>query len=133
MRSEVIELQTGSNRFTDVTDLLNAFCSTEEDGLVSAFVPHATAGLAIMETGSGSEVDLSEVLDRVFPRDDRWSHSHGSRGHGADHVIPAVVAPSITIPVVAGKPQLGTWQSLVVVDTNADNPDRKLRFSFLSA
>lgn len=133
MRSEVLEFQTGTRRFTDVTDKLNDFCASEGDGLVHAFVPHATAGLAIMETGSGSEDDLSTVLDEVFPRDDRWSHSHGSHGHGADHVIPAFVAPSLTIPVVGGRPQLGTWQSLVLVDTNVDNPSRKLRFSFLPA
>ncbi len=133
MRSEVIELQTGTRRFTDVTQSLNDFCSSEGDGLVHAFVPHATAGLAIMETGSGSEADLSGVLDSVFPRDDRWSHSHGSHGHGADHVVPAFVAPSITVPVIGGRPQLGTWQSLVLVDTNVDNPTRKLRLSFLPA
>lgn len=132
MDTEVLELETGSDRFTDVTGALRSFCSGRGDGLVNAFVPHATAGLALIETGSGSEQDLSEVLDRVFPRDDRWRHSHGSHGHGADHVVPALVAPSVSIPVVGGDPALGTWQSLVLVDTNVDNRRRQLRFSFIA-
>jgi secondary thiamine-phosphate synthase enzyme len=131
MRSKEIELHTANKHFVDVTDRLAQFVDEGEDGLLNVFVPHATAGLAIMETGAGSEADLEEVLGRLLPRDDRWVHSHGSRGHGADHVLPAIVAPSITIPVTGGRLALGTWQSVVLVDLNADNPHRKVRMSFL--
>ncbi len=95
------------------------------------FAPHATAGLALMEVDSGSEGDLDEALDRLLPRDDRYRHRHGSEGHGADHLLPVLVSPSITIPVADGTPLLGTWQSAVLVDTNADNPRRKVRMTFL--
>jgi secondary thiamine-phosphate synthase enzyme len=101
------------------------------DGLANVFVPHATAGVAIMETGSGSEEDLREAIDRLLPRDKHYKHEHGSKGHGADHVLPAFIAPSISVPVVNGKLALGTWQSVVLVDTNVDNPKRTVRFSFL--
>ncbi len=101
------------------------------DGLVSVFVPHATAGVALIETGSGTESDLLDALDRLLPRDQRWRHRHGSEGHGADHVLPALVGPSITIPVISGRLALGTWQSVVLVDLNRDNPERSLRLSFL--
>jgi secondary thiamine-phosphate synthase enzyme len=131
MRSTEIELDTSHRRFVDVTDLLSGWLDDGSDGLLNVFVPHATAGLAIMETGSGSEEDLEEALGRLLPRDDRWKHSHGSRGHGADHVLPAFVAPSVTIPVSEGRLALGTWQSVVFVDLNRDNPRRKLRLSFL--
>ena len=93
--------------------------------------PHATAGLAIMETGAGSEGDLLGALERLLPRDDRYRHAHGSPGHGADHVLPAIVSPSVTLPVLGGRVAFGTWQSLVLVDLNEDNPRRHVRFSFL--
>jgi len=102
------------------------------DGLLSVFVPHATAGLALIETGSGSESDLAATIDRVWPREDIYVHRHGSRGHGRDHVIPAFISPAITIPVVAGRMVLGTWQSVCLVDPNVDNPERKVVLSFLA-
>ena len=131
METELRSLDMSSRTFADLTSELAAFVSDKGDGLASVFVPHATAGIAIMETGSGSEPDLEETLGRLLPRDDRWQHSHGSKGHGADHVLPAFISPSATIPVVDGRLQLGTWQSIVFVDTNQDNPQRKVRFSFL--
>ena len=131
MKTELRSLDTAKRTFADLTSELSAFVKGEGDGLASVFVPHATAGIAVMETGSGSETDLEEVLSRLLPRDDRWRHSHGSPGHGADHVLPAFISPSVTIPVVGGELQLGTWQSVVFVDTNVDNPQRKVRFSFL--
>jgi len=94
------------------------------------FAPHATAGIALMETGSGSEADLDELLDRMLPRDDRYRHAHGSRGHGADHLLPVLISPSLVLPVVGGRLALGTWQRVVLVDLNADNPRRTLRLSF---
>jgi secondary thiamine-phosphate synthase enzyme len=132
METIVIEVATGGvpGAF-DVTRDAARFLAGKGDGLLSVFVPHATAGVAVMETGAGSDTDLMAHLDTLFPRDDRWAHRHGSPGHGADHVIPAVVAPSITIPVVDGVPALGTWQSIVLVDTNRDNHRRRVRFSFL--
>ncbi len=132
METIVIEVTTGgvSGAF-DVTRDAAAFLVGKGDGLLSVFVPHATAGVAVMETGAGSDTDLIAHLDTLFPRDDRWVHSHGAPGHGADHVIPAVVAPSITVPVVDGVLALGTWQSIVLVDTNRDNHRRRVRFSFL--
>ncbi len=96
------------------------------------FVPHATAGIAILESGAGSDDDLLRALDDLLPRDGRWQHRHGSPGHGRDHVLPAFLAPSITVPVLGGSPQLGTWQSVCLVDTNVDNPDRTVRLSFLA-
>ena len=131
METELRSLDMSSRTFADLTEELAAFVANKGDGLASVFVPHATAGIAIMETGSGSEPDLGEAIGRLLPRDDRWQHSHGSKGHGADHVLPAFISPSATIPVVDGKLQLGTWQSVVFVDTNRDNPQRKVRFSFL--
>ena len=117
----------------DVTDLVEAFCSSVGgDGLVNVFVPHATAGVALMETGSGSEEDLEEVLGRLLPRDDRWSHRHGSRGHGADHLLPVFAGPSLTVPVQGGRLLLGTWQRICLVDLNDDNPRRRVRLSFLA-
>jgi secondary thiamine-phosphate synthase enzyme len=115
----------------DLTADLDRFVSGKGDGLLSVFVPHATAGLAILETGAGSDADLLDHLDTLFPRDDRWRHRHGSPGHGADHVLPAVVAPTLTIPVLGGRLALGTWQSVVLVDPNRDNPTRRVRVSFL--
>lgn len=100
--------------------------------MLNVFVPHATAGVAIFETGAGSDTDLLDHLEHLFPRDDRWHHRHGSPGHGGDHVMPAFISPSVMVPVLAGVLALGTWQSLVLVDPNVDNPTRSVRFSFLA-
>ena len=131
MRSAEIELDTKNHRFMDLTAQLSRFVEQGQSGLLNVFVPHATAGLALMETGSGSEEDLEEVLSRLLPRDDRWTHQHGSPGHGADHVLPAFMCPSLTIPVLDGGLALGTWQSIVFVDLNRDNQHRKVRVSFV--
>lgn len=133
MDSELLRLTTGSRRTTDLTPDADRFVAGRGDGLLHVFVPHATAGLAVFELGAGSERDLDEVLDRLLPRDDRWVHHHGSPGHGADHQVPILVSPSMTVPVLGGQLALGTWQSLVLVDTNVDNPDRQVRLSFLPA
>jgi secondary thiamine-phosphate synthase enzyme len=133
METLEIEVDTSRKQMVDISDNLKRFCRSSGDGLVNVFVPHATAGLALMETGSGSEADLKDALDRLLPRNDRYQHAHGSLGHGADHVLPAFVSPSITLPVFGGRPAFGTWQSLVLVDLNIDNPQRKVRFSFVSA
>jgi secondary thiamine-phosphate synthase enzyme len=109
------------------------FCRPLGDGLVHVFVPHATAGVALMELGSGSEPDLDELLGRLLPRDDRYRHRHGAPGHGADHLLPVLVSPSLSIPVEDGRPLLGTWQSVVLVDLNRDNPQRRVRLTFLPA
>ena len=127
-----LELRTANRHFTDLTGDVAEFCASRGDGLLSVFAPHATAGLALMELGSGSETDLEEVLGRLLPRDDRYRHSHGSRGHGADHLLPVVISPSLVLPVADGRPLLGTWQRVVFVDLNDDNPDRRVRLSFLA-
>jgi secondary thiamine-phosphate synthase enzyme len=132
MESELVDLQTGTRRTTDLTDRVAAFVRGRGDGLVHLFVPHATAGLAIFELGAGSDRDLDELLDRVFPRDDRYVHHHGTPGHGADHLVPVLVAPTLSVPVLNGALALGTWQSIVFVDTNVDNQRRELRMSFLA-
>jgi secondary thiamine-phosphate synthase enzyme len=133
MRTETIEVRTGGHpRVHDLTADCSAFVRDETDGLLSVFVPHATAGLAILETGAGSDDDLVAQLDELLPRDDRWRHRHGSHGHGRDHVLPALIAPSLTVPVVAGRLTLGTWQSVCLVDTNVDNAVRTVRLSFLA-
>ena len=132
MRSETITIQTGGEaRVHDLTDDCAGFADREGDGLLHVFVPHATAGLAILETGAGSDDDLLTALDELLPPDGRWTHKHGSKGHGRDHVLPAFITPSITVPVIGGKLQLGIWQSICLVDTNVDNSDRTVRFSFL--
>ncbi len=131
--SDLLDVDTARRRIVDLTDEVRSFCSGHEDGLCNVFVPHATAGVAIIETGAGSDDDLLDTLERLLPRDDRYRHAHGSPGHGADHVMPALVAPSVTVPVQGGKPLLGTWQSVVLVDLNSDNPQRQVRLSFIDA
>lgn len=133
MHTVEIEVDTARTRVADVTGDLARFCAGRGDGLVHVFVPHATAGLALMETGAGSEEDLVAALGHLLPRDDRYRHAHGSRGHGADHLLPALVSPSVVLPVLDGHVALGTWQSVVLVDLNVDNPRRRVRFSFLPA
>ncbi|MGX9791282.1 secondary thiamine-phosphate synthase enzyme YjbQ [Mycobacterium sp. MMS18-G62] len=129
----MLDIDTARSRIVDLTDPVRKFCADRGDGLLNVFVPHATAGVAIIETGAGSDDDLVDVLERLLPRDDRYRHAHGSPGHGADHVLPALVAPSVTVPVQGGQPLLGTWQSVVLVDLNRDNPQRKVRLSFIDA
>jgi secondary thiamine-phosphate synthase enzyme len=131
VESVEIELDTSGARVLDVTRRAAEFCQGRGDGLLSVFAPHATAGLGLMEVGSGSERDLESLLGRVLPRDASYRHRHGSPGHGADHLLPVLVSPSLVIPVKGGRMALGTWQSLVLVDTNADNPRRRVRFSFV--
>jgi secondary thiamine-phosphate synthase enzyme len=129
-----ITIETGNqSRVVDITSEVSSFCAGRGDGLLSVFVPHATAGVAVFETGAGSDEDLLTALDELLPPDPgRWRHEHGAPGHGRDHVVPALVSPSLTIPVVAGRATLGTWQSIVLVDTNVDNPSRRVRLSFLT-
>lgn len=132
MDTEVLDLDTSRRRITDLTAQVRDFCAARGDGLCNVFVPHATAGIAVIETGAGSDADLVDALERLLPRDDRYRHAHGSPGHGADHVLPGLVSPSVTVPVGAGEPLLGTWQSIVLVDLNRDNPRRSVRLSFVS-
>jgi secondary thiamine-phosphate synthase enzyme len=129
--SAVLDVDTARSRIVDLTDDVREFCASHGDGLCNVFVPHATAGVAVIETGAGSDDDLVDTLERLLPRDDRYRHAHGSPGHGADHVLPAIVAPSVSIPVQGGEPLLGTWQSVVLVDLNRDNPQRSVRLSFV--
>jgi len=132
MRTEVISVRTGSREVVyDLTADCTAFASGADDGLLNVFVPHATAGVAVLETGAGSDDDLLAILADLLPRDGRWRHRHGSAGHGRDHVLPALIAPSVVVPVVGGRLALGTWQSICLVDTNADNPHREVRLSLL--
>jgi secondary thiamine-phosphate synthase enzyme len=133
MHTEVLDVDSARRRTVDLTGAVRAFCTGRGDGLCNVFVPHATAGVAIIETGAGSDHDLVDTLERLLPRDDRYQHSHGSPGHGADHVLPAIVSPSVTVPVQGGEPLLGTWQSVVLVDLNRDNPRRSVRLSFINA
>ncbi len=133
MRTEVITVRTGGSPVVrDITREAARFVESEADGLLHVFVPHATAGLAIIETGAGSDDDLLAAIDTLLPAQDRWRHRHGSTGHGRDHVLPAWIPPYATLPVIAGRIALGTWQSLCLVDTNGDNPTRQVRFSFLA-
>ena len=132
MRSELRTVRTGGvPTVVDLTDECGDFVREETDGLLHVFVPHATAGLAIIETGSGSDDDLLAQLDVLLPRDERWRHKHGSTGHGRDHVLPAFRPPSLSVPVLEGRLQLGTWQRICLVDPNRDNPQRHVRLSFL--
>ncbi len=133
MKTETINVRTGSTRGTfDITAEAAAFVRGEGDGILSVFVPHATAGIAIIETGAGSDDDFMDTVDELLPRVDRYRHRHGSPGHGADHVLPGFVSPSTVVPVISGGLALGTWQSIVLVDPNADNQNRTVRFSFMS-
>ena len=133
MKTTELTVRTGTEPgLTDLTRDCARFVEGEGDGLLSVFVPHATAGLVIVELGAGSDVDLLEALDRLLPRDDRWVHRHGSPGHGADHVVPLLASASVTIPVVDGQLALGTWQSIALLDPNRDNPTRTVRLSFLA-
>ncbi|BAC69268.1 hypothetical protein AQJ43_08750 [Streptomyces avermitilis] len=133
--TRVLNVASGSQEtVVDLTHDCEAFLrdtAAGRDGLLNVFVPHATAGVAIIETGAGSDDDLLAALHTLLPADDRWQHRHGSPGHGRDHVLPAVVAPHATLPVIDGRLQLGTWQSVCLVDTNQDNPNRQVRLSFL--
>ena len=135
MDSVRLTVRTGSERgFTDLTGACRRFVAeraAESDGLLSLFVPHATAGLVILELGAGSDDDAMATLDRLLPRDDRWQHRHGSPGHGADHVLPLLVSPSLTVPVIGGELALGTWQSIALLDPNADNAERTVLLSFV--
>lgn len=131
MDTQVLRVRSGSRLVTDLTGEAADFVRARGDGLLNVFVPHATAGVALIETGSGTESDLADALERLLPVADVYRHRHGSLGHGRDHVAPAFVSPSLTIPVLAGRMALGTWQSLVLVDPNADNPVRSVRLSFL--
>ena len=133
MRSELRAVRTGGvPTVVDLTDECAAFVRGEGDGLLHVFVPHATAGVALVETGAGSERDLTDAIERLLPRDERYAHRHGSRGHGADHVLPAFVSSSLVLPVQGGEVVLGTWQRIVVVDTNRENNSRTVVLSFLA-
>jgi secondary thiamine-phosphate synthase enzyme len=135
MKTRIIEVRTGGRETVrDITRECAAFAgevAAGGDGLLHVFVPHATAGVALMELGAGSDSDLLATLAELLPADDRWRHAHGSRGHGRSHVMPAFVPPYATIPVIGGRLALGTWQSVALVDLNVDNPDRRVRLSFL--
>ena len=134
MRSEEIEVRTGDREVVhDLTDRCERFVADvgSADGLLHVWVPHATAGLAVLETGAGSDTDLLAVLADLLPRGRDWRHRHGSPGHGRDHVLPALLPPYATVPVLGGRLALGTWQSICLVDTNVDNPVRTVRLSFL--
>lgn len=133
MRSVEFQVSTAGTQVLDLTDRVEAFAADAgEDGLVQVFIPHATAGVALMETGSGSEADLEATLERLLPRDDRYQHRHGSVGHGGDHLLPVFVSPSLMIPVFGGRLSLGTWQRVVLVDPNRENDVRRVRLSFLA-
>jgi secondary thiamine-phosphate synthase enzyme len=128
-----LRLDTRGRRVVDVTDEVASFVAQgDESGLLHVFVPHATAGVALMETGSGSEGDLEEVLERLLPRDDRYAHRHGSVGHGGDHLMPAFVSPSLVLRVEEGEVALGTWQRIVIVDPNHENDRRRLQLALLA-
>src|ERR1700755_110561 len=131
MDSAVLDIDTARRRIVDPTEEMRSFCASHGDGLCNVFVPHATAGVAVIETGAGSDDDLLDTLERLLPRDDRYRHAHGSPGHGADHVMPALVSRWVPARVQAGKPLFGTWQSIVLVDLNRDNSRRSVRLSFV--
>ncbi len=133
MHSEILSYTTGDrDTVLDLTRDCSRFVEGQGDGLLHVFVPHATAGIAVIETGAGSDDDLLAALSDLLPADDRWRHRHGSPGHGRSHVMPALVPPYATVPVLAGRLALGTWQSICLVDLNVDNHHREVRLSFLS-
>ncbi|MFF3018928.1 secondary thiamine-phosphate synthase enzyme YjbQ [Streptomyces sp. NPDC057939] len=133
--SRTVDVTTGGRETVlDLTEVIASFlheAARGRDGLLNVFTPHATAGLAVIETGAGSDEDLLDALGSLLPADDRWRHRHGSPGHGRDHVLPAIVPPHATLPVIGGVLQLGTWQSVTLVDTNGDNPRRQVRLTFM--
>jgi secondary thiamine-phosphate synthase enzyme len=132
MQSEIRTYRTGDREVVlDLTRDCEQFVANRGDGILQVFVPHATAGIAIIETGAGSDDDLLGALDDLLPADDRWRHAHGTRGHGRSHVMPAIVPPHATVPVLDGRLALGTWQSICLVDLNVDNAERTVRLSFL--
>jgi len=134
VRHRELSVDTGRRpALVDLTDDCRRFLAEIDarDGLLTVFVPHATAGVVVVELGAGSDVDLLDALDALLPRDDRWRHAHGSPGHGADHILPLLAAPSVTVPVVDGRMTLGTWQSIALIDPNRDNPRRTVRLAFL--
>jgi secondary thiamine-phosphate synthase enzyme len=132
VQSTLLNVDTTRQRIVDLTGQVEAFCEPLGDGLLNVFAPHATAGLALIELGAGSADDLEDALERLLPRDERYVHRHGSPGHGADHLLPALVCPSLNIPVAGGRPLLGTWQYVALVDLNRDNPHRQVRLTFLA-
>ncbi|MGH3356876.1 MAG: secondary thiamine-phosphate synthase enzyme YjbQ [Nocardioidaceae bacterium] len=133
MRSDTISIRTGADdAVVDITDRCAQFVREESDGLLHVFVPHATAGIAILETGAGSDDDLLATLAELLPAEGRWQHRHGTPGHGRSHVMPAIIPPYASVPVVGGRLAVGTWQSICLVDINVDNPDRQVRLSFLT-
>ena len=134
MNTREVTVDTGHDpALVDLTDACARFLSELDatSGLLTVFVPHATAGIVVVELGAGTETDLLAALDRLLPRDARWRHEHGSPGHGADHVLPLLAAPSLTVPVVDGRMAIGTWQSIALLDTNRDNPRRSVRLTFI--
>lgn len=134
MHTRELTLDTGNHPgLVDLTDACARFLAEIDaaDGLLTAFVPHATAGIVVVELGAGSDADLLAALERLLPHDDRWRHGHGSPGHGADHVLPLLASPSLTVPVVGGRMTLGTWQSIALLDPNPDNDRRMVRLTFL--
>jgi secondary thiamine-phosphate synthase enzyme len=134
MRTSEVQVDTQGRLVTDITPQIQSFAADAGgEGLLHVFLPHATAGLGLMETGSGSEQDLAEVVERLVPRDDRYRHAHGSTGHGGDHLLPLFIPPSLTLAVEGGRVVLGTWQSVVLIDPNRENNTRRVRLSFMSA
>lgn len=134
MDTETIDVRTGDQpAVVDISEFVVRFCRGRANGLLNVFVPHATAGLALVETGSGTEADLLTTVESILPRSRSWTHRHGSAGHGGDHVLPALISPSLIIPVFDGVPALGRWQSVVLVDPNRDNATRQVRLSFVPA
>jgi secondary thiamine-phosphate synthase enzyme len=132
VKSQELTIRTGSGRgLWDLTAACAEFVRDASDGLLNVYVPHATAGVVVVELGAGSDEDLMAALDELLPRDDRWRHQHGSPGHGADHVLPLLASPSLVVPVVDGRLALGTWQSIALLDPNADNATRTVRLSLL--
>jgi secondary thiamine-phosphate synthase enzyme len=133
MRTKTLEIDTTGRELVDLNDELRAFCRGASDGLLNVFVPHATAGIVVLELGDNSEPDFAELVERLLPKDRGYHHHHGSPGHGADHLLPTLFAPSLVLPVIGGALQLGTWQHVVLVDRNADNPQRRVLLSLVES